>query len=316
MHKSAVATVARRRGFTLIEVVVAISILGVLVAILLPAVQQAREASRRTFCSSNMKQLGAAIDSHVTQHTTYPDGSALPRSLLSFVEQTATYDQITNQQTVSSARVPVFLCPSDDLNDRWFDPINFGANMGTGNQKFGFDGFFGTIHSVQFFPPAAERANLTRPADIVDGLSNTCSIAELLISAPHGLTTAEPYSGDVRRVFWELPRQYVEPDELSGAIEQCRSAPDLGRSSNSPRGAGWSAGISYSTATYHHILPPNSPSCFNGGPTYGVFSSGSRHNGGVNVLFGDGHLELVSDLVDVRSWRMLGKRNDNFPRPF
>lgn len=305
-----------RQGFTLLELLVAVAIMGLLAAMLLPAIQQAREASRRTLCVSNLKQLGTALESHASLHGRYPDGSEVSRELLPFVEKAAAYARLNTSTDRAAEKVHVYLCPSDNLNGSWLDATNFAANMGTGNQKHGFDGLFGTIHSAEFSPPSTAKPRLTKPADIVDGLSNTCAIAEFLVSDSQALATAADASVDPRRTFWELPQQLTDPDQFDEAIRECQISPKYGITNNPMRGMGWNAGISYATATYHHILPPNSASCFNGGATYGMFSASSMHSGGANVLFGDGHLTFVSDSVDLKSWRMLGRRNDNLPVSF
>jgi prepilin-type N-terminal cleavage/methylation domain-containing protein len=151
---------SRMRGFTLIELLVVIAIIAILIALLLPAVQQAREAARRTQCKNNMKQIGLAFYNYHDTHTVFPvnyamrgfpgggtlppntnDGPAIANSgrswlqfILPFVDQAPLYNQIDfggvdgtwpglfqnnpNNQQIAQMALSVYLCPSDDGNNR------------------------------------------------------------------------------------------------------------------------------------------------------------------------------------------------------
>ena len=134
-----------RRGFTLIELLVVIAIIAVLIALLLPAVQQAREAARRTTCRDHLKQLGLALHNYADAHQTLPPGylyrpdtSSSPTSngagfgwgamSLPFLEQSSLYGQfnwnvplhdVANQKA-RETRLAVFICPSDTVSDSGF----------------------------------------------------------------------------------------------------------------------------------------------------------------------------------------------------
>ncbi|MFT5523374.1 MAG: prepilin-type N-terminal cleavage/methylation domain-containing protein [Pirellulaceae bacterium] len=113
-----------RRGFTLVELLVVIAIIGILVALLLPAVQAVRESSRRTTCVNNLKQLGIAMHNYIdTYKGYYPPGSTsnlrhgLFTQLLQFTEQTAVYAELnlngnTHSETHRYTHIPAFFCPS------------------------------------------------------------------------------------------------------------------------------------------------------------------------------------------------------------
>ncbi len=131
-----------RRAFTLIELLVVIAIIGVLIALLLPAVQAAREAARRAQCTNNLKQIGLAMHNYHSAMGSFPLGSILARSsvstyggnkwsvhsqLLAFMEQKAIYNALNfsvspnngmggpMNRTGRITRINTFLCPSDGL---------------------------------------------------------------------------------------------------------------------------------------------------------------------------------------------------------
>lgn len=185
-------------GFTLIELLVVIAIIGVLVGLLLPAVQQAREAARRVSCSNNFKQMGLALHNFENAIRHYPpafeqDASGNTTSdwgvsaqLLPFIEQAALGDSVRSaiaastsykDQTVDGKklcnyRIDTLICPSE-INDRPrgtdYYPTNIGWNHGTG----------------QILPPGAAGCNgpfgvnqKSRPRDMRDGMSNTIAAGE------------------------------------------------------------------------------------------------------------------------------------------
>ncbi|TWT39328.1 DUF1559 domain-containing protein [Blastopirellula retiformator] len=128
----------QRQGFTLVELLVVIAIIGVLIALLLPAVQQAREAARRMQCTNNMKQIGLAMHNYHDTHKLFPPGFnnelgwGWGAKILPFIEQTALYDEIdqvnglmdlSDADILAAVQIPLdaFRCPSDvapDLNDK------------------------------------------------------------------------------------------------------------------------------------------------------------------------------------------------------
>ena len=135
----------RRRGFTLIELLVVITIIGILIALLLPAVQAAREAARRAQCSNNLKQLGLALHGHHDAQGTFPSGYLLKdkpfdgvspgwgwgAQSLPHLEQIQLYNAANwdlpivehRQRTVISTRLSVFVCPSSDRPE----PVDLGG---------------------------------------------------------------------------------------------------------------------------------------------------------------------------------------------
>src|SRR5262245_45266481 len=132
-----------RGGFTLVELLVVIAIIGVLVALLLPAVQAAREASRRMSCGSNIKGLITAMHTYHTAYKSFPisyggnqsctniaNGKSWMIGILPYIEQQPLYDRIdwtlpigdantvNVNTTVAATAIPVLLCPSDGANNK------------------------------------------------------------------------------------------------------------------------------------------------------------------------------------------------------
>jgi prepilin-type N-terminal cleavage/methylation domain-containing protein/prepilin-type processing-associated H-X9-DG protein len=297
-----------RRGFSLIELLVVIGILALLVALLLPAVQSAREAARRTHCRSNLRQLGVAMHHYHDQYEVFPPSGLGLRSfhiiILPYIEQQPLYASLPSDATRDEVReiarkpVPLFTCPSDPMadvpwgDDGGFYPTNYAFNIGTGVQKYGYNGMFRT----------ADSGGPVRAADVTDGLSSTAALAEILIG------NGQP---DVRRSVWHTAYPLLEPDQLDQFAQFCR---DTGRGqTGSPqswlKGRDWSQG-SVPCTGYNHVLLPNDVTCHNGTKAQeGAHSAGSEHAGGANVLYGDGHVDFVSTHIDFHAWRALGSRN-------
>lgn len=204
--------IRNRKAFTLIELLVVIAIIAVLVALLLPAVQQAREAARRSGCKNNMKQLALAMHNYETTHRTLPPGyvhkfgpagTALQPAnhaglawgsmLLPQFDQTPLFEQFDSHVPVWDAvnlipretHLPVFLCPSDPYSEGGFvvrddtvTPVeryaaaSYAANWGPSTATINLDDT--PLQSQGVF----YRNSSTRIRDITDGLSNTLALGE------------------------------------------------------------------------------------------------------------------------------------------
>jgi prepilin-type N-terminal cleavage/methylation domain-containing protein/prepilin-type processing-associated H-X9-DG protein len=308
-----------RSGISLIELLVVVAVLGLLVAIAIPAVQQARNAARRMECSSHLRQIGIAIAGYESIYSCFPVGVDLKRQLLPYVEQQSLYDAINasaqGRRFPDWARfedvvVPIFLCPSDPAPPKmpWAgrsrSATSYAGCYGSGGQIYGANGMFNSG-----VPYASLPGCYVRPADVIDGLSNTAAVAEILHGdgTPHRL-----------RVNWFLPQPMQAPNELDAFASRCASIPPepaafgyLGEMAQ--RGVPWFNG-SYGLGLYNHILQPNRPSCINGGSVpLGAYTAASLHAQGANVLFGDGRVDFLSAYVDLTVWREMGSRVAKYP---
>ncbi|PQO46198.1 DUF1559 domain-containing protein [Blastopirellula marina] len=303
---------AKSSGFTLVELLVVIAIIGVLVALLLPAVQQAREAARRMSCSNNMKQLGLALHNyHDTFQampprqggTNWSGGSATgtPRwsafvNLLPFIEMDNRLDQINqggfhawhdNANSGYVGEIPAYICPSDGLfspigPDRRnrYSPLNYGLVMGD-HYSINHDG----SRPDQNIRGIFGYLTYTRFRDITDGLSNTMAMSEIIV-APGGEQLGRAVGNSTTNPL--ACRSYlVGNNYTSGSlIAQYRC-----------HGQRWQDGRpGYCAITT--ILPPNSATC-SSQASNGIYSASSRHPGGVMSLFADGSVRFVPETVDT-----------------
>ncbi|QDU59507.1 putative major pilin subunit [Planctomycetes bacterium Pan216] len=302
----------KRRGFTLVELLVVIAIIGVLVGLLLPAVQQARAAARRTQCASKLKQLGVAMHNYVDTHgvlpfatitkingTGPPAGSSNSRQnwfhlILPFVDQQALYDQFVpriqgNQFPGSwpeaTTVVPLFQCPADPLTKTGqqgfhgnYIPCHGSTNAGANNTFAVTDGMFYPISSVKF-------------SDIQDGTSSTIMLGEIRLQSD---SIAASGPGNV----------------VCGGTHDLR-----GRYHNTYHG----------NATFTTLRPPNTPvgdvaqycngtelvpcrSCA-GGST--ETHARSWHLGGAQFTLADGSVRYISDGIDQLTFQGLGTIQGN-----
>lgn len=292
---------SKRGGVTLVELIVVIAVLGLLAALLLPAVQYARESSRRLECSSRLRQLGLAFHTYHDTHAVLPPVGrdvSPQRRLLPF----AGVEFVWNP-TASPA---LLRCPSDGQSP---SAINFAINAGIVDPVSGQPA--GGICASDYFP--------LRLSDVTDGTSTTCAFSEWI--AGRGDNRPDPLIGvfgvpnadrsEPRSLIFGIvlpPRtavSYVQAEQLCDATDVA-TAPVYENS----RGMIWARTSLQEHILYLHILAPNRPSCFYPSQVAGNVPS-SQHARGVNCVFVDGHVRFVSENIDRQVWRSLGTRNGN-----
>jgi prepilin-type N-terminal cleavage/methylation domain-containing protein/prepilin-type processing-associated H-X9-DG protein len=306
-----------RNAFTLIELLVVIAIVGTLVAILLPAVQAAREAARRSQCGNNLRQIGITMQNHHAALKVFPKGRGNPfplvfsvhSYLLPYMEEQQLQDLInykfppltfgSNSGAVNAKAaetlISLFLCPSDrgEVPGLSFGPNNYVANTGTGtvlygHLKTGGDGVFYDGSKIAF-------------RQITDGSTYTAAFSESILGDNVPTTGTVPRSSDLAVI------------ELTGGSDTTPTACGAGVGTWSVvRGAKWINGH-YGDTLYNHYYQPNAAEwdCGNGSHNKALVSARSMHPGGVQVMFCDGHVTFVGNDVQLDVWRAYATRAGN-----
>jgi prepilin-type processing-associated H-X9-DG protein len=319
---------------------VVIAIIAVLIALLLPAVQSAREAARRISCTNNLKQFGLGMHNYESSNGCFPMTTVLVYAsatkplwqgswsvaarvapymemgpLYNAINFTRTYDDAVNT-TVSSTPVKYLFCPSDpgpsiddnSLGGTFLATCSYGVVVG--DWYVWSNG--GPDNRSAFGPN-----NVRRFAQFTDGLSNTLAASEgyighLQARACYSGGTTPPGLGPTT-----LPDPASSFAFLKTMVDACKSSSRFGQAVGHTR---WTnGGVYYSGITT--AVPPNAhyfPSGFNkpfdwvstdennGGPTYASLSASSYHAGGVNTLFCDGSVKYIKDTTNAATWRALG----------
>ena len=294
------------RGFTLIELMVVIAIVGMLAALLLAAVQAAREAARRLQCVNNLKQIGLAMHSYHADHGVIPSpgGFSPHTALLPHLDQAVVYnainfvsgDSLTNT-TTGGTGISTFHCPSD--NSSFYTApgtTNFAACRGYASRKRATSeaGIFGY----------APRVSLS---SVTDGMGQTVAFSEWLL----GETRNGIIGPDMRRYTYALTA-IIPNTQFDRFLDECRDAnPSRYKARGMRRGGSWIDQGSGRTL-YDHTMTPDLNACMTAGetptPKRDARTASSLHGGLVNALFADGHVQPVRDTVAFPVWWALSTR--------
>lgn len=334
-----------RLGFTLVELLVVIAIIGILVSLLLPAVQAAREAARRMQCSNNLKQIGLALHNYHDTFNKFPylrGGRNNPSrrcgdyhgivSLLPYFEQGPRADLASGGQPRNpyDSRAPAWAgniatmaCPSmtPNANFRYGLPMrSYHFSMGTTvvNNYAGLtDGLFGYgAVGATSGNNCAGLATHKAFSDITDGSSNTVAVGE----KGHGdggtrsgvSATAESRSVIGLAVYSFAATALRDNPTLCLATARNKRYISGTVSGVFPASEIWPFGHPH-WGGFNTILPPNSASCYQGGVNpsnaSGIFSLSSHHPGGAMVCMADGSVHFVTETIDCGNYGVLPNRN-------
>jgi prepilin-type N-terminal cleavage/methylation domain-containing protein/prepilin-type processing-associated H-X9-DG protein len=307
------------RGFTLIELLVVIAIIGILIALLLPAVQKVREAANRIKCSNNLKQIGLGLHNYHTTHGTFPPGTINPygpdgtyeldrrtwmQEILPYVEQQAVYDEyllwarwaetaplvwangMWNSAPNRWVPIALFMCPSDGANPK---TRTFGATDDqTMNQ--GWHGNYVLCAGSEYFNPV--RSSGRSNGGDLNGMyyyQSKIRIADVrdgtsnTLMGSEILLSADITTHDTRGRYWNNARQ-------GGVLFSTLYPPNP----NVPDRLQWCQSI------------PQAPCIVANTDIF--LAARSRHAGAVNVLLADGSLRNISNNTDPVLYRGLGTR--------
>ncbi len=290
----------KARGLSLIELLVAVAIIGIMVALVLPAIQASREAARRLGCINHLKQIGLATENYLSSSGVFPQSGSWPSvhsRLLPYLEMNNLYDSLNfesdypfspEQHTTLTWTVSGFLCPSDSASrDGPLGMTSYAANAG-----YGLDVGANPLENG----PYSYSCRKVRPADVTDGLTTTCAFAEWVIGPTN------PLKRDSRGTIFLGP-VYTELESFSAG---CRALDTSVAAWGGGKGWYWSVNSSGSTL-YNNLLTPNGHSCRDPhGSQGGAWTAGSRHPGGASTLYLDGHVSFVRDSIAPATWRAIG----------
>lgn len=327
---------SRRRGVTLIEVLVVISIVSLLSALLMPAVQQAREAARRASCQSNLRQIGLALHGYISSYSCFPisftsrspikpyyDGYySIHVRLLPYLERQPLHSSInfdvgtfpletpgiyrlepeelatiaTNMTAVRSS-VAVFLCPADSSFPDGAGN-NYRGNVGPGPSM---------LTTAEFKDSGKglfQELGQTSVAMVRDGLSHTAAFSERFVGTGGG-SAPEP-----ARDFWPANFAAFTADQQ---VSLCMISARPSKRNVFQDGGRWWFWCGRERTHYSHTQTPNGKvsDCLNQMATTarGMATARSYHPGGVNVLMADGAVRFVPDTIDLWVWRGFGTRS-------
>ena len=322
-------------AFTLVELLVVIAIIGILIALLLPAVQAAREAARRMQCTNNLKQMGLALHNYadankgsfpisrwyfsVTINGVLQEREVGPNVLLlDYLEQgalkeffiahafnvtnAAGYDSDGNQTMVArdhvDARLSCYMCPSDGNKS---NPGGAGSSLGLTNYVWNFGDHQlaqDAYNGRGAFIMNREQGAYTGLANLSDGTSNTVVFSEAVRPrAQTGFGACVAVSTTPVGTLAE-----IDPRELISCFDKGQNAYLAGISSPGSaydqRGFRWASFTSWYVG-FSTVLPPNS-GCFgqDSQSTYVLASASSNHTGGVNSALGDGSVQFLSETIN------------------
>ena len=309
------ARLPRHAAFTLVELLVVISMIGILIGMLLPAIQMARESARRAQCGNNLKQQGLAFHLFHEVHKRFPPayeshpqpgdpygppdpvtrdsapGWAWGMLISPFLEEQSLLDQFQRKlpcwheenAPAARTRINTFLCPSATGTDEPFDVRDeSGAVLAT----FGLSCYVANVGqeepwgmTVDDYRGIADgplyRNSRTRIANVTDGLSKTVFLGE-----HHPILSSKTWVGVV-------PGASVCPTERF-AFSECDHAATLVQAHSGPSG----------DEVPPAIHPPNSPLCH-------VCQMYAEHPGGCNVMLGDGSVRFISEFINQLTWAAL-----------
>lgn len=335
-------------AYTLVEMLITISVLSLSAALLLPAAQSAREAARRVKCMSNFASVGIAVQNYVSIYSHFPpssinwhDGStkcnpcvsvkySLFSRILPYLEQESLYDSVNFDVSIADPRNPnasdhypeelanltvrvaflgVFLCPSDTTyQSQWSCGTNIRANSGS----------MATTYALENASYAGPSTVIHVSADNRFRARHSSSLASITDGLSNTALTSEKLRGSDASSIFEPRRHYANliydsqyPISSERYLNACLDPGAQFQGFITKSGLSWLLGSSTSTL-YNHVsgINVNFGDCISheSGATIINSSARSQHPGGVNVGMADGSVRFVRNGVSLQVWRALGSK--------
>ena len=321
-----------RNAFTLIELLVVIAVIGILVALLLPAVQYARESARRMSCGNNLKQLGLAIQTFESANRVLPssyrptaaqpngnvDGWSCQAQLLPYLERGDLYNRIdfnaTYNQTfintdgtpirLSNHKLEILLCPSELRKEKRGSehaPLSYGCNLGV---WFVYDRLASRTGDGAFVPLTG-----LSPGEYVDGRSNTLAFMEVKTYNPYYRNAghpspAAPLSTGVCALGGDFKTNTGHTEWVDGRAHQTGCTTLFGPNTKVLCTVGGSE---------YDVDWNNQQEGVGTAPTYAAVTARSFHPDCVQAAMMDGSVHVFADTIDLRLWQALSTRNQGEP---
>ncbi len=293
------------KGFTMPEVLVVIFIVGIIIALIIPAVLMSRESARKAGCIANLKQLGIAFSSYVSNLGSFPmmnngrKGYSAHSMILPYIDNGAVFNSINfslpfidrSNITSITTEIKTFLCPSDSsygLGARNSYPGNVGHSYQIDKRLNGI------------FVKRPDQP--THLSDIRDGSSTTGLIGEWVLGSGDRNVT-NPLSS-----VFSTGKPLIKPDEYDEFIQECKNVNYSLKNMVTDKGLNW-LGSGLGGTNYDHNMKPFDNSCTNGQFVFeGAWTASSFHNNGCHLLFADGHAIFIKRTVNLQTWRGIATR--------